>query len=62
VLPVTLDELRAELALELGDTDRAIRNLQMVELRDVTYAEACRMLARIFSERGEADGSSACGL
>jgi tRNA A-37 threonylcarbamoyl transferase component Bud32 len=43
----------AELALELGDPDRAIRNLQMVELRDISYAEACRMLARIFSERGE---------
>jgi len=45
----------AELALELGDPDRAIRNLQMVELRDVAYADACRTLARIFSERGEHD-------
>lgn len=45
----------AELALELGDADRAIRNLQMVELRDLGYADACRLLARIFGERGEAE-------
>ncbi len=43
----------AECALELGDADRAIRNLQMVELRDAGYGEACRMLARVFAERGE---------
>jgi tetratricopeptide (TPR) repeat protein len=45
----------AEVALEIGDADRAIRNLQMVELRDLGYADACRMLARIFGERGEAE-------
>ena len=45
----------ARAALELGDADRAIRNLQLIELRDVSYGQACRMLGQIFGERGESD-------
>jgi tetratricopeptide (TPR) repeat protein len=42
-------------ALELGDADRAIRDLQMIDLRDPDYGRACQMLGRIFAERGEHD-------
>jgi tRNA A-37 threonylcarbamoyl transferase component Bud32 len=41
------------IALAEGDADRAIRNLQMVDLRDPDYAEACGSLADLFAERGE---------
>jgi tetratricopeptide (TPR) repeat protein len=40
-------------ALELEDADRAIRNLQQVDLRDPDYAEACRVLAQMFADRGD---------
>jgi tRNA A-37 threonylcarbamoyl transferase component Bud32 len=43
----------AEASLRAGDGDRAIRNLQQVDLRDPDYADACRMLGTLFSERGE---------
>ena len=43
----------ARAAVELGDVDRAIRNLQTIDLRDTTYGAACRMLGEIFAERGE---------
>src|SRR5262249_59273 len=43
----------ARAAIELGDIDRAIRNLQTIDLRDTTYGSACRMLGEIFAERGE---------
>jgi tetratricopeptide (TPR) repeat protein len=45
----------ARVALELGDLDRAIRNLQGVEVRDVDYGAACQMLGQIFTERGETE-------
>jgi len=41
------------LSLELGDEDRAIRNLQQVDLRDPDYAESCRALADLFLAREE---------
>jgi len=40
-------------ALGTGDEDRAIRNLQQVDLRDPDYAESCRALAELFSKREE---------
>jgi tRNA A-37 threonylcarbamoyl transferase component Bud32/tetratricopeptide (TPR) repeat protein len=40
-------------ALELGDADRAIRDLQMIDLRDPDYGRACQMLGQIFADRGE---------
>jgi len=40
-------------ALELGDEERAIRNLQLVDERESTYGDACRMLADLFARRGE---------
>jgi tetratricopeptide (TPR) repeat protein len=43
----------ARVALELGDVDRAIRNLQAVEVRDIDYGAACQMLAQLFGDRGE---------
>jgi tetratricopeptide (TPR) repeat protein len=42
-------------ALACEDADRAIRNLQLVDLRDPDHAEACRMLAQMFAERGDLD-------
>jgi len=45
----------ARAAMELGDPDRAIRNLQTIDLRDTTYGAACRLLGQIFGERGEHD-------
>lgn len=43
----------AESALELGDADRAIRDLQMIDARDPDHGRACRMLGQIFADRGE---------
>ncbi len=40
-------------AVELRDEDRAIRNLQQVDLRDPDYADACRSLADLFLKREE---------
>jgi tetratricopeptide (TPR) repeat protein len=40
-------------ALESGDGDRAIHNLQLVDLRDPDHAEACRLLGQLFAERGD---------
>ena len=40
-------------ALELGDTDRAIRDLQMIDPRDPDHGRACQMLGQIFADRGE---------
>jgi tetratricopeptide (TPR) repeat protein len=42
-------------SLEQGDKPRAIRNLQMVDIRDPDFAEACRALADLFAEQGEWD-------
>ncbi len=44
----------AEVALEEGNADRAIANLQRVSPVDPNYAAACRKLADIFGGRGEA--------
>jgi len=35
--------------MDNGDADRAIRNLQMIELRDHEYVHACRLLGEIFT-------------
>ncbi len=43
------------LAFQDDDVDRAVRNLQMVDLRDPDYLEACRLLAQIFTDREEWD-------
>ena len=40
-------------ALEAGDDDRAIRNLQMVDIRDIQFHDACRQLAELFAARGD---------
>jgi tetratricopeptide (TPR) repeat protein len=42
-------------ALAAGDADRAIRNLQLVDLRDPDHGEACTTLAQLFDERGDLD-------
>ena len=42
-------------ALAAGDAERAIRNLQQVDLRDPDHGEACRTLAQLFAERGDLD-------
>ena len=43
----------ATIALGQGDPARAIRNLQLVDLRDPDYAETCKLLAEIFAQREE---------
>jgi len=43
----------AHVALELGDEERAIRNLQLVEIQDSNYGDACRTMAEVFAGRGE---------
>jgi tetratricopeptide (TPR) repeat protein len=45
----------ARCARDNGDPDRAIRNLQMIEVRDREYVQACRLLGEIFTERNELD-------
>ncbi len=40
-------------SLELEDEERAIRNLQLLDARDLEYGNACRMLAEIFARREE---------
>ena len=45
----------ARTAIEAGDADRAIRNLQMIDLRDPDYVRASQLLGEIFLERGEHD-------
>jgi tRNA A-37 threonylcarbamoyl transferase component Bud32 len=47
------------LALESQDLDRAVSNLQQVDLRDPDYAMACRMLADILDQREEYDLAAA---
>jgi tRNA A-37 threonylcarbamoyl transferase component Bud32 len=42
-------------AMQAGDTERAIRNLQMVDLRDPDFADACQTLAQLFAKQGEWD-------
>ncbi len=42
-----------ELALERGEPDRAIRNLQQVDLRSPSYGRACELLAEILARQGE---------
>jgi len=42
-----------ELAAERGETDRAIRNLQQVDLRSPHYGKACERLAAILVGQGE---------
>jgi tetratricopeptide (TPR) repeat protein len=48
-----------QLALDSGDAERAIRNLQLVDLRDPDHAEACRVLAHLFAERGDLELAAA---
>ncbi len=43
----------AHVALELGDEERAIRNLQLVGIQDSDYANACRKMAEVLAGRGE---------
>jgi tetratricopeptide (TPR) repeat protein len=43
-----------QLALERGESDRAIRNLQNVDLRDPDYEEACRLLADLVGDTDDA--------
>jgi tetratricopeptide (TPR) repeat protein len=43
----------AQVALDEGNADRAIANLQRLSPADAHYAEACRKLAEIFAARGE---------
>jgi tRNA A-37 threonylcarbamoyl transferase component Bud32/Tfp pilus assembly protein PilF len=45
----------AHVALELGDEERAIRNLQLVGIQDSNYGDACRKMAEVFAGRGEFD-------
>src|SRR5206468_3915882 len=43
----------ADLARELGDPDRALRSLQLVDRRDTNWSEACRRMAELLAERGQ---------
>ncbi|HVH08063.1 MAG TPA: serine/threonine-protein kinase, partial [Myxococcota bacterium] len=43
-----------QLALERGESERAIRNLQNVDLRDPDYDEACRLLADLVGDSDDA--------
>jgi tetratricopeptide (TPR) repeat protein len=45
----------AQASLDAGDTDRAIRNLQAIDLRDPDYVRASTTLGEIFRDRGEHD-------
>jgi tetratricopeptide (TPR) repeat protein len=45
----------ATLSHELGDPDRAISNLQQIDQRHTSYADACRMIAEIVSHQGDHD-------
>ncbi len=54
LLEKTGDHLEAaQIAQKHGDLDRAVANLQQVDLRQPEYPEACRMLAEICHERGD---------
>jgi serine/threonine-protein kinase len=44
-----------KLARELGQTGRAIKNLQLVEKRHAFYSEACRELGVLLADQGSAD-------
>jgi tetratricopeptide (TPR) repeat protein len=48
-----------QVALASDDPERAIRNLQMVDLRDPDHAEACKVLAQMFAERGDLELAAA---
>jgi len=48
----------AELAVELGQVDRALEDLQEVERRDGRFGEACRLTAHVLSLRGEFDAAA----
>jgi len=41
-----------QLALQRGETSRAVRSLQQVGARDAHYCEACRILADVFQGQG----------
>jgi tetratricopeptide (TPR) repeat protein len=43
----------AQVALEIEDEERAIRNLQLLDVRGLEYGNACRTLAEIFARREE---------
>ncbi len=43
----------ANVALEIEDEERAIRNFQLLDTRDLEYGNACRMLAEVFARREE---------
>jgi tetratricopeptide (TPR) repeat protein len=45
----------AQIAQKHGDLDRAVANLQQVDLRQPEYPEACRMLAEICHDRGDVE-------
>jgi tetratricopeptide (TPR) repeat protein len=56
LLEKTGDHLEAaQIARKHGDLERAIANLQQVDLRQPEYPEACRTLAEICHERGDDD-------
>jgi len=56
LLEKTGDHLEAaQIAQKHGDLDRAVANLQQVDLRQHEYPEACRMLADICHERGDVE-------
>jgi len=56
LLEKTGDHLEAaQIARKHGDLERAIANLQQVDLRQPEYPEACRTLAEICHERGDVD-------
>ncbi len=38
-----------------GESDRAVRNLQLIERRDTVYGEACALMSELLAARGEAD-------
>jgi len=42
-----------QLALQRGETPRAVRSLQQVDARDPHYCEACRILADLFQKQGK---------
>jgi tetratricopeptide (TPR) repeat protein len=43
------------LAIDMGDPDRALIDLQQVETRDANYGDACKLVADILEKRGDVD-------
>jgi tetratricopeptide (TPR) repeat protein len=58
LLEKTGDHLEAaKIAHKRGDLERAIANLQQVDLRQPEYPEACQMLAEICQAQGDLEGA-----